>query len=169
MCLEKMEFSSKLLNSECPLRKAAKSAGMRPKWKFVHMSTTKEAVKPYSTPTIGKYFQRQQKRIRAAKLRKTMARDVDVRRNTEETVFEECLPSGAMAPQNTTQYLMNGVYEDLKTSHNVSFSGFSETYDHLYCESMSPTRVYAELDSTCYENCLDFQQRNFEEMFGLYA
>ena len=77
-------------------------------------------------------------------------------------------PAREMAPGNTTQYLMNRVYEDMRrdnTQTAVSYGGNA----HVYSESLSPSGVYAALDSACDDNCLAFQQRDFEEAFGLYA
>lgn len=55
---------------------------------------------------------------------------------------------GAMAPPNTTQYLMDGVYQDIKID-----------------AQSTPDGLYAEFDSFS-ESCLYFQQRDFEELFS---
>ncbi|KAM9845654.1 uncharacterized protein ACBR49_010684 [Aulostomus maculatus] len=74
---------------------------------------------------------------------------------------------GEMAPENTTQFLMSNVYEDV---FDVSESNVLAVPPHgasskTYGES-SPGSVYAALD-TDYEICLAFQQRDFDELFGL--
>lgn len=57
-------------------------------------------------------------------------------------------PPGAMAPPNTTQYLMDSVYEDLKMDAQSTLDG-----------------LYSAFDS-CSERCLYFQQKDFEELFS---
>lgn len=55
-------------------------------------------------------------------------------------------PPGAMAPPNTTQYLMDGVYEDMKTSAPLPAEGPGAPFD------------------SCSERCLYFQQKDFEAL-----
>lgn len=55
---------------------------------------------------------------------------------------------GAMAPANTTQYLMDVLYKDLKMD-----------------AQSTPDGLYDEFDS-CSESCLYFQQKDFEELFS---
>ena len=75
---------------------------------------------------------------------------------------------GAMAPGNTTQYLMENVYADMSPPLGDSFSPRSvyDTAVDVYGESLSPTSVSTALDSI-YDDYLAFQQRDFEEVFGL--
>lgn len=73
------------------------------------------------------------------------------------------LPVGAMAPSNTTQYLMSYVYEDQKIDETLPLP--HETPAHLYSESLSPRSVSSALDSY-YEGILAFQMRDFEELYG---
>jgi len=74
----------------------------------------------------------------------------------------------AMAPQNTTQYLMAAnVYADMSTQqqqqqHGDTSSGALDVYG----ESLSPASFSAALDTVYYDDCLAFQQRDFEEVFG---
>lgn len=76
-------------------------------------------------------------------------------------------PPGEMAPGNTTQYLMSRVYEDMRRDNTQTAVSYG-TNEHVYSESLSPSGVYAALDSA-YDDCLAFQQRDFEEVFGLYV
>lgn len=79
-------------------------------------------------------------------------------------------PSGAMAPNNTTQYLMSNVYEDMRTSDDVDDQADPVTRQiskRQYGQSPSPNDVYAALD-TGYESFLSYQQKDFEEAFRLY-
>lgn len=66
---------------------------------------------------------------------------------------------GAMAPDNTTQYLMNLVYQDFSASDRLSaFDLHTETVRWSSCTSR---------DSDPYDLSLDFQQRDFEDMLRL--
>lgn len=73
-------------------------------------------------------------------------------------------PPGAMAPENTTQYLMSIVYEDVKSDDSEAVPVFSEAA-RLYDGSLSPRSVDAALDSG-FDDCLAFQQRHFDEAFN---
>lgn len=64
---------------------------------------------------------------------------------------------GAMAPSNTTQYLMSVTYADM-----ASEGASSESDSHVYGE-MSPRSVSSALDSQ--PDFLDYQLRDFEEAF----
>lgn len=120
--------------------------------------------------TIRKYLRRQQKRAQLVKLAKVLG--VVVKREKKQSLYHErptaaCVrhhPPGAMAPENTTQYLMSNVYDDMAT--HVQPAPVSHTCSHLYGESLSPRSVYTALDSD-YESSLAFQQRDFEEVFDL--
>lgn len=69
----------------------------------------------------------------------------------------DAFPSGAMAPRNTTQYLMEVVYSDL----NITAPSSSERnylkpkHKHMYS--------YTSLDAD--EDTLDFQYRDSERVF----
>lgn len=79
-------------------------------------------------------------------------------------------PSGAMAPNNTTQYLMGNVYEDMRMRDDVADQTdpvTRQTSMHQYGQSPSPSDVYSALD-TGYESFLSYQQKDFEEAFRLY-
>lgn len=173
-----MDFSSKHAKPNCMLRKVAKP-GSKLRWKLLRVSTdVNEASVPCEATavraTIRKYIRREQKRAELVKLARVL-RD-EPKKSRKMTVYEERPaaaytsglppPPGAMAPENTTQYLMSNVYEDLEMNVNQAAPASPETSAHLYREHMSPRSVYTALDSG-YESCLAFQQRDFEEMFGL--
>lgn len=67
------------------------------------------------------------------------------------------VPSGAMAPRNTTQYLMELVYSELDvtplSSRKNKYS--PPQHEHTY----SYTSVYSD------EDTMDFQHRDFESVF----
>lgn len=122
--------------------------------------------------TIRKYPHRQTGRVRLAKLAKV----VGVLGKTQEreslcdgspaTACAHHHPPSAMAPENTTQYLMSNAYEDMKANTQAAAVSYV-THAHVYEESLSPSSVYAALDSD-YDSSLAFQQRDFEEVvFGL--
>ncbi|KAL7828220.1 hypothetical protein AOLI_G00313720 [Acnodon oligacanthus] len=69
------------------------------------------------------------------------------------------LPSGAMAPRNTTQYLMELVYSDLSARGEFDFSAVNRAPGRE--EPFSPHSVYSSLYSE--EETMDFQQRDFED------
>lgn len=87
------------------------------------------------------------------------------------------VPPGTMAPGNTTQYLMRLVYQDFAyedemcSSVNIStamdFSGHDQCRS-VYADSTSPQNVYMCLDSA-YESTVEFQERDFENVFQLYG
>lgn len=169
MCLETMDAGSKHMKIDC-LRKTMR-AGSRLRWRQLRVSAEEdEALKPCRTSTvratIRKYLRQEQKRAQLAKL---VLGDVGKKYNME-AVYEEspaaaCVhrhPPGAMAPENTTQYLMRNVYEDLNKDDIQTVP----TSAHLHGESLSPRSVYTALDSG-YESCLAFQQRDFEKVFDL--
>lgn len=66
--------------------------------------------------------------------------------------------SGAMAPRNTTQYLMELVYNDLNIAEPSSKqSNYSPQHKHAY----SYTSPYTD------EDTMDFQHRDFESVYFL--
>lgn len=169
-----MDSNTKRINSVW-LRKDFKP-GSTLRWRLFHVATQdNEAPKQCRATavraTIRKNLRQQSKRPHLAKFAQVLE-DVDKTKKTESMYKEgsatACVhshPPGAMAPANTTQYLMNNVYEDMKSNiHSVPVS--PEISGHLYGEWLSPRSVYAELDSG-YESCLSFQQRDFDEMFEL--
>lgn len=140
------------------------------------MSTEEEALKLWRTTavktTLPKYLRREQRRAQPAKLSKLL-NDGD-NQEKSQAAYEDmraaaCMrshPAGAMAPPNTTQYLMNNVYEDLR--QQLENGCDSEMWLQLspYDEALSPSCVYKALDSD-HDSCLSFQQRDFEQEFGM--
>lgn len=116
---------------------------------------------------IRKYVHREKKRTQMAKLSKIL-RDMNkkdivcVPKNAEASGDRQ--PPGAMAPRNSTQYLMSVVYEDMKADDIESAPVLHEDSARLYGECLSPRSVYMALDSV-YDNCLAYQQKDFEEAF----
>lgn len=175
MCLDTMDTRSKYMKSDC-LRKTMKP-GSKLKWGLLRVSTQEgEAFKLSRASavkaTIRKYIRREQRRTQLVKLSKILGGLGQ--KEKRETAYEEspaaaCTrghPAGAMAPENTTQYLMSNVYEDMKSNDIQAAPVPRESFAHLYGEALSPRSVYSALDSG-YESCLAFQQRDFEEAFGL--
>ncbi|KAL7882448.1 hypothetical protein SRHO_G00001060 [Serrasalmus rhombeus] len=77
------------------------------------------------------------------------------------------LPSGAMAPRNTTQYLMELVYSDLSERGEFDFSNLSNVNRTPSREEpFSPHSVYSSLYSD--DETMDFQQRDFEDVYFLH-
>ena len=171
MCLETMDNNTKHMKTDC-LRKSMKP-GSRMRWRQLHVSA-EEALKPCRPSAmkgnLSKCLRREQKRVHYAKLSQIMG--VMGKKEKMDAVFGKrpsaaCVErpqAGAMAPNNTTQYLMSNAYEDMKTNgHTAPVE--QETPAHLYAECLSPSSVYSALDSG-YESCLAFQQREFEEMLS---
>ncbi|KAF7670036.1 hypothetical protein LDENG_00074370 [Lucifuga dentata] len=127
--------------------------GSKLKWGLLRVDDG-EACKPCRASsvkaTIRKYIRREQKRAQLAKLK---AMKVFDNRDLKEAKCEAVETStgeftyshpGAMAPENTTQYLMNNVYDDLSNqrgNYAESVSASSETSFHIYDESLSPERL----------------------------
>ncbi|KAM3587919.1 uncharacterized protein V6R79_017216 [Siganus canaliculatus] len=170
MCLETMSSRSKYMKTDCRLRKTM-TAESKMKWRSLRVFSEEEgAFRHYRYSamqvTIRKYLRHVQRRRRLAKPSK-IPRDTG-KEEKMESVYEACVPhppSGAMAPENTTQYLMSNVYEDMMADDTRTVE--NHTSARLYDESLSPSSVYSVLD-TCYDRCLDFQQKDFEETFGSY-
>lgn len=158
----------------CWFNNMAPGSKMKLRWRLLRVATDEdEALKHCrATAVIRKYLRRQPRRVHLAKLVKVVG--VLGEKRKREAVCEESPaaarvaghPAGAMAPENTTQYLMGNAYEDMRT--NAQPAAVSHvTSAHVYDESLSPRGVYAALDSS-YESSLAFQQRDFEEVCGLY-
>lgn len=115
-----------------------------------------------------KHCRRERRRARKAKLG-ALAIETGKKGKSESgcnTQQADCCcfpPVGAMAPNNTTQYLMRNVYEDQKIDEALPLP--HETPAHLYSEALSPRSVSAALDSY-FDGILAFQIRDFEELYG---
>lgn len=165
MCIiEAMDTSSKHTKTDCCLRKTMKP-GSKLRWKLLRISPENTEALQQCGATIRKYLHRETRRVQLAKLATKVLGDLGRKEKKESRPAAACMnrqPAGAMAPQNTTQYLMGNVYEDMTT--NIQTVPVSHD---LYSESLSPRSVYAALDlDSDYEGCLDFQQRDFEEVFN---
>lgn len=146
------------------LRRIVKT-GSKLSWRLIREDDN-EAFSRYrasAKATIRRYIHREQRRAQLAKLTGIIGGHKRKKEKDDENPGV-CQPLGAMAPANTTQYLMRNAYEDMKTS-SVQFDPTpNETSAHAYVESLSPSCVYAALDSG-YETCLAFQHRDFEEVY----
>lgn len=170
-----MDTKPKHIKTDCLFKNT--KPGSKLSWRLLRVTAEEdEAVKPCRASavrsTVRKCLRRQPKRARPAKLAEVLG-VLDKRRRAESVCEESpavaCVhrhPPGAMAPENTTQYLMSNVYKDMKASAQAVPVSHA-TSAHLYDECPSPRSVYAALDSDC-EGFLAFQQRDFEEVCGLY-
>lgn len=169
--METMDTRSKHMKTNY-LRRTMMKPAAKLRWRLLRVSAEEdEALRPCRAvavkATIRKYLRREQKRAQLAKIAKALGEMG--KKEKMESVYEEEKhrhSPGAMAPENTTQYLMSNVYEDMSDSNFQSHPASHETSSQLYGESLSPRSVYTALDS-CYESCLAFQQRDFEEAFDL--
>ncbi|XP_034433500.1 uncharacterized protein LOC117756968 [Hippoglossus hippoglossus] len=166
MCLEVMETKPKHVKPDCLLRRTVKVAS-KPRWRQLEAD---EASKP-SRASIRKQLHREQKRAQLVKLARVLRPNVG-KKDKETSLCEQRTAAaynrrhpGTMAPANTTQFLMSNAEEDMKSRNIQADPASTETWSCLYSESMSPRSVYAALDSA-YESCVDFQLRDFEEMFA---
>lgn len=171
MCLETMDTRSKHIKTDC-LRKSVKLRS-KLRWRLVRVfAEDDEALKHCGASrvnaTVRRYVRREQKRARLTQCSNTNKTEA-MESLYERSPTEACVhrpPPGAMAPENTTQYLMSNAYEDMKPDNVQTETVSYETSSHLYGESLSPSSVFTALDSG-YESCLAFQQRDFEEVFAL--
>lgn len=150
MCFETME-RSKYEKKVMP--------GTRYRWSpFFDQEKEAEGLRP-GRINMGKITTRgclrqKQKRARLIKIAKTTTETTKetLKTSYERRTSEACggfsRHPGAMAPPNTTQYLMDVVYQDTKMD-----------------VQSAPDPLYAELGS-CSESCLYFQQKDFEELFS---
>lgn len=86
----------------------------------------------------------------------------------EESTATACVhrhPAGAMAPENTTQYLMGNLYEDMNININKSVQDSQEVAAQQFSECPSPTSSCTALDCESY---LAFQERNFDEACEMF-
>lgn len=176
MCVEAMDTRPKSLKTGC-LRKTMKPGSKSwSKLRWRNLGATfveeEEALKQGRPKTMNaimrKYLRREQKRIQLAKIVDREEARYEAAESLAMAVRTRHSP-GAMAPANTTQYLMARFYEDMRDvngNHRSVLSVPSESCADLYGESLSPPSVYDALDCG-YESCLAFQQRDFEEVFGL--
>lgn len=153
-----------------------KSGSVKLRWKLLRVTTEGDEAFKHGRAsamrsTIRKYLRRQTRRVHLSKLAKvagvlgkTQKRE-SVCGGSSATACMHRHPAAAMAPENTTQYLMSNVYEDMEANAQAAAVSYV-TPAHIYDEPLSPSSVYAALDSD-YERSLAFQQRDFEEVFGM--
>lgn len=120
--------------------------------------------------TIGKYTHRdKKKRARFLKLTREAKEMKRMEENNHAARGETRLcqpPAGAMAPANTTQYLMSRFYDDFQQRVRVMSLSTVLQQQQQRGEPGSPQQ---DTDRTLLdreEACLSFQQRDFEEQFG---
>lgn len=145
----------------CDSRRSGKLSKCRLR-KLLHLSS-KEGLKRWRTnlvkATLKKYIRCEQKRVLTKPVNQEQlltGNGEDMTYMATENIGRITRPLGAMAPKNTTQYLMDIVYDDMHIdtssnqfkSHPVSF---------VSSASLSPR--------TACESSLDFQQRDFDEMY----
>lgn len=152
MCLKTMDTKKKQTKPDYQ-RKLVSKLKLRWRWRLLRVSAVEQEVVEAGAVrmTMRKYLRRE----RLAKLASVLG-DITGTETTEEKEKEkDCvhhrLQPGAMAPQNTTQYLMSHVYEDMKANNNNTTT---TTNQEGLLSSADP-----------YESCLLFQQRDFEDMF----
>ncbi|TKS90835.1 hypothetical protein D9C73_024968 [Collichthys lucidus] len=172
-----MDTRSKHTKAE-RLRKTTRPASAKLRWKLVRVATGEEKeVEAFNLPcrttamkstTNRRHPCREQRQAQLAKLSKILE-EMDGSNNKKikkKAVYEPAAAcAGAMAPENTTQYLMSNVYADLRSNDTQAETASYEA-SQLYGDSLSPSSVYSALDRG-YESCLAFQQRDFDAMFDL--
>ncbi|RVE56728.1 hypothetical protein OJAV_G00224060 [Oryzias javanicus] len=131
MCRKTMETTSEMIKTDF-LQQTSKHECKC----FSLYSTDNEVFKlqrPLSKSAIRKQRRRDLKRAELAKLAGFFLSKNETQKTGKRNRLSVRLPEGAMAPGNTTQYLMSRVLEALPDSD--------------------------------FEDCLAFQQRNFDEIF----
>lgn len=169
MCLEIMDFNSTYLKPGHQRKNV--NSGSKPRLRLLDEDEALEhgrrggAIKM----TVRKYLHLERRQLHHAK---NLANHGDLRKKTtgkarrkDEARFPPLAP-GAMAPKNTTQYLMGNVYADMTDDHEQAASVTHLPTVLQYGQSPSPNHVYAALD-TDYESFLSYQQKDFEETFPL--
>ncbi|CAB1420241.1 unnamed protein product [Pleuronectes platessa] len=161
-----METNPKRVKPDCLLHRTVKVAS-KPRWRQLGAD---EAPKP-SRASIRKQLEREHKRAHLVELARVLRPNIG-KKGKETSMCEQRTAAaynrrhpGTMAPPNTTQFLMSNAEEDMKSRNIQADAASTETWSCLYSESLSPSSVYAALDSA-YESCVDFQIRDFEEMFA---
>lgn len=145
MCLERSKYEKQI------------TLRLRMKWSPFcdHAPSCDRGLKP-ERPNMGKvatrrYLRQKQRRARLTKAPRTIPETTKEasRQPSERSPSEACgnrRHPGAMAPPNTTQYLMDIVYEAVNMD-----------------AQSNPEGLYTAFDS-CSERCLYFQQKDFEEL-----
>lgn len=159
-----------------------KSCDSSSKWrlrKMLHFSSTEEASKQWRTAvvkaTLRKYIRHEQKRRQLAKLVKEEFKGLMNKNprglvkysHANQNVANTQQARGAMAPKNTTQYLMDIAYDDMLRDNSYQCS-LRPDFEFAACYQSSSNNACSDLDST-YEKCVAFQQRDFEEVYSSHA
>lgn len=144
------------------------------KWKADAVKATARKFRPH-----GRDRKAQNKGVYWQRFVGCCHKDRSFERPREIRVGPGAVPVGSMAPENTTQYLMDNAFRDLLNDcgnqtfpsadcHDAIDLSLREDSLQLYGEAHSPRSMYASLDST-YESTILFQQRDFEDMFHRYS
>lgn len=166
-----MDISSNPAQTTCARRNDRPVSQMR--WELPRVSAYKEeqALKlcrvNVMRPTTPRFLHREQMRVDPVwhtKASRKKNGKVAMSNRQLTAAWLNSRPAGAMAPGNTTQYLMSKVYEDV-TTDGVGVTNVRN--ENVYRDCLSPPRVYAELDS-CYESSIDYQMQDFEGVFDQY-
>lgn len=171
MCRKTMDMKQAHIKPDCLRRIVSPRCGLGLLRDSVHQN---EAFGPWRSDvvksTIGKYTHRDKKRARSLKLArkakemKMMEENTHAPREETRATAGRLLcqpPPGAMAPANTTQYLMSRFYDDFQERVRVlSLSTILQQRGEPGSSQNTDTTLDRE------EACLSFQQRDFEEQFG---
>ena len=155
MCLSAMDFckTDEELNSSC--RQIIAKRRRQRKRKILTVYEKLQIQKRLATRAISRKY-----RPRSGHRRRMSERCVAVRSGGVGVHYVPTSPLGAMAPGNTTQYLMNLVYQDFCTSERLTA---------VQPAGYSPMDMQTSLDNDAYDLSLDFQQRDFESMLCLIS
>lgn len=167
MCMETMDITSTYLKPG-EQRKNANS-GTKPRLRLFDEAAA-EALEHGRDGgairmTVRKYLRLEQRQLLLAKNlanhgEPSRKMTTKARRRTEALLASQA--PGAMAPKNTTQYLMGNVYADMTDDSELTHPPAVFQYG----QSPSPNHVYAALDAD-YESFLSYQQKDFEDTFPL--
>lgn len=101
---------------------------------------------------------RRKVRVWSAKRPQLSPDRVDGNVTANVTNNQSYVPSVAMAPSNTTQYLMDLVYAELLDVCDVS-------HDFSTQSNFPSDESFFSMSDSDYDRSLDFQQRDFENVF----
>lgn len=165
MCMDIMEATPEDTKPGRMRRAAKPGAGLR--WRLQRVSAeVKEGARKVCgaaavRTTVRRYLRQEQQRLQAANLgsflgvvEKKRRRKQAADQENSTGAFEACLhrhPAGAMAPENTTQYLMSNAYEDMQRDFSDPASRETNFNDISVADPE-------------FERYLAFQQRAFEEV-----
>ncbi|KAG9280183.1 hypothetical protein AMEX_G2863 [Astyanax mexicanus] len=124
------------------------------KKRFLYVNLVKAALRKYV----------EGKRMKMSHCR-TVGRTFGHREEPQEAWRTDRLPCGAMAPRNTTQYLMDQAYSD---PVNISTQQLLNDFERKSADvsRTEDEHFYSSLYSD--EETMDFQQRDFENVYFLH-